>query len=111
MRIAERKFYQSGECKTHGKALERFLKENVLAHGPCEEWKDWRTNVWWTYENHKILHINLPGLKKLYQSYFKPRHKFMDKNDCIDLMTRYSKLIPDENKVIYCFGMSKMALI
>ena len=35
----------------------------------------------------------------------------MDKTDCIDFMTRYSKIIPDENKVIYCFGMSKMAVI
>ena len=35
----------------------------------------------------------------------------MNKADCIDLMTKQLKLIPDENKVIYCYGMSKMALV
>ena len=48
---------------------------------------------------------------KLYKSFFRPRKKYVDKNDCIEFMTKYTRLIPDENKVIYCFGMSKMAVV
>ena len=35
----------------------------------------------------------------------------MNKADCIDLMTKQTRIIIDENKVIYCFGMSKMAVV
>ena len=35
----------------------------------------------------------------------------MTKADCIDLIVRETKIIPDEIRVIYCFGMSKMHVV
>ena len=35
----------------------------------------------------------------------------MTKNDCVELMARQTKIIPDEIRVIYCYGMSKMHVI
>ena len=35
----------------------------------------------------------------------------MNQKDCVDLMTKQTRIIIDENKVIYCYGMSKMAVI
>ena len=75
------------------------------------EWQEFRDKFWWSIDNHKILLSNLKELKKVYHSFFSPRKKYMNKSDCIDLMTKTLKLIPDENKVIYCYGMSKMALV
>ena len=75
------------------------------------EWQEFRDNIWWTYENHDIIKANDFSLRKIYKSYFEPRKKHMTKLDCIDLMTRYTKVIPDENKVIYCYGMSKMHIV
>ena len=42
---------------------------------------------------------------------FAPRKKYLTKNDCIELMTKATKIVPDENRVIYCYGMSKMHVI
>ena len=111
MRVAENKFYHPGETSTHAKALSKFLEENCLENGPTTEWQKWREEVWWTWENHRILNANLAGIKKIYNSFFAPRKKFMTKADCIDLMVKTTQLIPDENKVIYCYGMSKMAVV
>jgi len=35
----------------------------------------------------------------------------MNKANCLDLMSKNSKIIADENKVNYCYGMSKMHLV
>ena len=35
----------------------------------------------------------------------------MTKNDCVELMARQTKIIPDEIRVVYCYGMSKMHVI
>ena len=107
MRIAEAKYYHSGQTTTHARALQMLLESNVFPVGLDAEWQGWREKVWWTYANHRIIHANELGLMKIYKSYFAPRKKHMNKNDCIDLMTRDTKIIPDENKVSSCYGMSK----
>jgi len=35
----------------------------------------------------------------------------MNKMDCLELMTKITRIINEETKVIYCFGMSKMAVV
>ena len=35
----------------------------------------------------------------------------MNKADAVDLMYRGTKILPDEAKVAYCYGMSKMPVI
>jgi len=87
------------------------IEENCLPYGPLDEWQEFRETHWWKWENHRILTCNMFNLKKVYNSFFAPRKKYMNKADCIDLMTKFTKIIPDENKVIYCYGMSKMAVV
>ena len=111
MRVADLKYFKSGAAKTYSEAFKMFLTKNFFALGPLAEWQDWREKIWWTYENHQIITANTNALTKIYKSFFAPRKKYMNKADCIDLMTRKTKIIPDENRVIYCYGMSKMAVI
>mmetsp|Transcript_30988 Transcript_30988/g.41096 ORF Transcript_30988/g.41096 Transcript_30988/m.41096 type:complete len:227 (+) Transcript_30988:1741-2421(+) len=111
MRVADCKFYQAGVAKNHAEALQMLIEENCLPYGPLDEWQEFRETHWWKWENHRILTCNMFNLKKVYNSFFAPRKKYMNKADCIDLMTKFTKIIPDENKVIYCYGMSKMAVV
>jgi hypothetical protein len=55
-----------------------------------------------------MLEINLPGLRKVYDSHFAPRKKHMDIGDVVDLCTRSTDLIALEKDAIFCAGMSKM---
>lgn len=75
------------------------------------EWQEFRDNIWWTWENHLVLHANEAGLTKIFKKYWLPRKKFMTKLDAIDLMVRRTMIMPDENRVAYCYGMSKMHIV
>ena len=111
MRVADCKYVQAGITKSHAEALKKLIEENCLPYGPVSDWHEFREKHWWTWENHRIISANMANLKKVYNSFFAPRKKFMNKEDCINLLTKYTKIIPDENKVIYCYGMSKMAVV
>ena len=111
MRVADLKYLKSGLATSFAEAFKMFLDNNCFALGPTKEWQEFRDNTWWCYETHKILQANQRHLTKIYRSHFAPRKKFMTKLDSIDLMTKNTKIIPDENKVTYCFGMSKMHVI
>ena len=116
MRVAETKYLKAKQApdavgnfaETSAEALKKLLKDNCFALGPITEWQQFRDNIWWNYENHEIIMANQYNLQKVYKSFFEPRKKYMTKLDCVDLITKVTKIIPDENKVIYCFGMSKM---
>ena len=111
MRIADLKYLKSGLASSYAEAFKMFLDTNCFALGPTKDWQEFRDDIWWCYETHKILHANQRHLNKIYRSHFAPRKKYMNKLDCIELMSKTSKIIPDENKVGYCYGMSKMHLI
>jgi len=87
------------------------LDNNCFPFGPVAEWQEFRDNIWWCMETHKVIEANKFGLQKIYKSYWAPRKKHMTKADCVDLMVRLCQIIPDENKVIWCYGMSKMHII
>ena len=55
-----------------------------------------------------MLEPNIPGLRKLYDSYKAPRKPQMDMNDAIEVFYRLTGLLPQEKDVIFCGGMSKM---
>ena len=111
MRVADLKYLKSNTATSFAEALKMFLDTNCFALGPTEEWQEFRDNVWWCYETHKILHANQRHLNKVYKSHFAPRKKYMNKMDCVELMSKNNKIIPDENKVTYCYGMSKVHVI
>lgn len=87
------------------------LLDKNLKYGPILEWQGFRDNSWWTYEIHEILQVNLFALTKIYKSFMGPRKKGMSKQDAIELMTKTSRIIPDEKTANYCFGMSKMHVV
>ena len=111
MRVADCKFQQPGIAKNHADALRMLIEEHVVPHGPVGEWQEFREKHWWQWEIHRILAANLFNLKKVYSSFFAPRKKYMTKDDCINLCTKFTKIIPAEEKVVYAFGMSKMCVI
>ena len=111
MRIADLKYFKSGKAKTYAQAFQMLLDKNCFTNGPVAEWQEFRDNIWWTYETHRVIEANKFGLQKIYKSFFAPRKKHMSIADGIDMMVRLCKIIPDENKVIYCYGMSKMHVI
>ena len=111
MRVADLKYLKSGIATTYAEAFQMFLDKNCFLLGPTKEWQEFRDDVWWCYETHKIITANQRCLNKIYKSFYAPRKKYMNKNDCVELMSKTTKIIPDENKVSYCYGMSKMHLI
>ena len=111
MRVADAKYLKSGRASTYGEALSMFLQNNCFALGPTTEWQEFRDDIWWNYETHKIMDANLSHLNKLYQSMWAPRKKHMTKGDCVELMVKKTSILHDENRVSYCYGMSKMCVI
>ena len=111
MRVAEAKYLRSGRATTYAEALSMFLQNNVYPLGPMTEWQEFRDDIWWNYETHKIMDANLNHLNKLYKSMWAPRKKHMSKGDCVELMVKATGIMHDENKVAYCYGMSKMVVI
>ena len=111
MRVADLKYLKSNIASSYAEAFQMFLDNNCFALGPTTEWQEFRDDIWWCYETHNILQANQRHLVKIYRSFFAPRKKYMNKADCIELMFKKSKIIPDENKVTYCYGMSKMHVI
>lgn len=64
------------------------LKDNCYPYGPVAEWQEFRDNIWWCYETHRVIDANKIGLNKIYKSYFEPRKKWITKADMIDMMSR-----------------------
>lgn len=111
MRVADAKYLKSGLVKTFAQALKKFLDDNVFKYGPTNLWQGFRDTTWWNYENHEVLLANQKEITKVYKSHWAPRKKFMNKTDCLDLMIRVTKIMPDEKNLMYCYGMSKMHVV
>ena len=111
MRVADLKYYKSGLAKTFAEAFQMLLDKNCFQNGMTTQWQEFREEIWWSYETHGIIAANLKHLQKIWKSHWAPRKKFMNKLDCIELMSKRNKIIHDENKVGYCYGMSKMAVV
>mmetsp|Transcript_32855 Transcript_32855/g.50226 ORF Transcript_32855/g.50226 Transcript_32855/m.50226 type:complete len:100 (+) Transcript_32855:7203-7502(+) len=54
---------------------------------------------------------NIPGLRKLYETFFEPRKRYMSIDDAIRLFMKDTGILAKDTDVIYCFGMSKMTCV
>ena len=100
-RVAKLKYLESGVCDNIADAVEMLLTKKYYPLGSWKEWNDWRVKEWWSWETHDVLHVNEKNLKKIYKSFFAPRKKFMNKLDCIYLMTKAGPILqrPTEHRL------------
>lgn len=108
VRLGKCKYMETGIEKTFSKAAERVIKQNMKKFDETEEWQGFRDDVLWKIPVHDLLEPNIPGLRKVYESFFEPRKRYMNMKDCVDLFTNNTDLLPLDKDVQYCFGMSKM---
>ena len=57
-----------------------------------------------------ILEANLENLNKIYRTYFTSVKKYIVFEDVVALFTRDCALNISESDLLFCFGMSKMAV-
>ncbi len=58
MRVADLKYLKSGQAKTYAQAFQMLLDKNCFNYGPVNEWQEFRDDIWWTYETHRVLEAN-----------------------------------------------------
>lgn len=62
MRVADTKYYKSGQAKSFAQALRMLIDNNCFPFGPIAEWQEFRDNIWWCNETHKVIEANKFGL-------------------------------------------------
>ena len=69
-------------------AVEYLIQNNIKNNlGTVDKWHKVRQDYFWTIPCNDILHANIAGLKSVYNHYVVRKKKWMDKAECIDVMT------------------------
>ncbi len=111
VRIAQQKYKEQGAAATFRDALQMLLSENVMKYGAPEPWQAFRDEELWSLDVNDLIEANLPGLKKIYESFFSPVKKWMTMDDAILLcITDSPTLALPEKDVCFAFAMSKMTV-
>ena len=88
VRLAKAKFIETGVEKSFSSATARLIREHVKKYDVPEEWQGFRDAELWTIQINDMLEPNIPALRRIYESYFEPRKRFMSLDDAICLFTR-----------------------
>ena len=79
VRLAKAKYLETGMTKTFADAVNMLYLQNIQKYDRIsEEWNGWRNKHLYTIQVSDLMEPNLPGLKKLYESFYDPRKKCMD---------------------------------
>lgn len=108
VRLGKAKYLDSGVEKTYAAAVEKLILDQIIGQDVTEEWQGFRDKELWNMTIHDMLEPNIPGLRKVYETHYAPRKRFMNMDDVVDLMVRQTGLLQMEKDAIYCAGMSKM---
>jgi hypothetical protein len=108
VRLANMKFLETKLEKSYSEAVQRLITEHIIMRDYTEEWHEFRVQKLWKEAPNDLLEANLPGLKKVYESYLTSRSRVMAMADMVTLYLRQTELLSAEKDVVYCCGMSKM---
>jgi hypothetical protein len=111
LRLGNVKYREIGISNSYHQALEKIIKENVLANYKPYPWQEFRDRELWCVEVNDVFEANMEGLKKLYAFFFDPRKKFMSMQDAIDMMIKLTPLLMTEKDAYFCYGMCKMTCV
>lgn len=113
MRVAKQKFVDTQIIKKMDEAIVSLIDNYIVKNiGDLEKWQKLRQELFWTLPVNDILFANLKELRSIYNFYLKREKKWMDKNECIEMMTKMFRDISVNYKIAQrCFTMSKMTLV
>ena len=98
--------------KSVPEALSMLMSKHITKYDEnADEWQGWRVNLLYTMAVNDTMEPNKANLRKLYESFYEPRKKYVDVRDCVDLFMTKTVILTKEEHVTYCFGMSKMTVV
>jgi len=88
------------------------MSKHITKHDDyADEWQGWRVNLLYTMAVNDTMEPNKAYLRKLYESFYESRKKYMDVKDCVELFITKTNILSKEEYVTYCFGMSKTTVV
>lgn len=111
VRIAQGKYVQQKICNTVGEALDKLFKDIILPKYEWLPWQSYRDKVCYQLEVNDVLDTNIAGIQGLIEYYYRPRKRFMNRKDAVNLFTKDSSVFIGDKEALYCFGMSKMTVV
>lgn len=111
VRVAIAKYRDTNLVPTLGEALEKLLKAMLAKFNPRQEWHAFRTNQLWDDHIDRLYQANLHHLQRIY-GYLFPKHENLDGlRNCIEVVTRLSRLNLYQSSVRLCYALSKMTVV